>query len=118
VKRTYDSYRKKYFLDHEAYEGHVKTPPTSSELRWRFLPETSSILGETTFDEDEQPYDIALNRALLHWPDMMKITLLHEMTHMRIGLSYMCLSATKKKVAPPAWKAETTRLAALGAPLL
>jgi hypothetical protein len=111
-------YRKRYFMD-----GHETVPPLSKDVRWSWLPHTSPDLAETVWDTDLHVYDVAINEALRHWPDMMKITLLHELTHCRLGPGVKCQSACKRRKdgsgrANPIWSREAARLAALGAPLL
>ena len=114
----YDRFRKKYFLDDEARAGVVNTPPLARDLRWSWMSEKSVYLAETVFDVDNHPYDIAFNVALQTWPDLLKTVILHELTHMRLGLKYKCPSMTKKQRASKRWRTEMVRLAAMGAPLL
>jgi hypothetical protein len=118
VKAKYTIYRRNYFLDHQASTGEVRTPPTAKELRWVWLPEKSPDLAETVWDDDDNVFDIAINLSLLYWPDMLKVTLLHELTHMRLGPDIKCPSMVKGNRAQPAWTREMVRLANLGAPLL
>ena len=112
VRQTWDTYRKRYFLDGE------RVPPLSHEVRWIWLPTGSPDLGETTWDDDNQVCDEALNSGLLLWPDLLKITLLHELTHCRLGPGVQCPSMGKRKRMTAVWRKEQERLAALGAPLL
>jgi hypothetical protein len=112
VQRTYDMFRRRYFLDGE------RCPPLAKDIEWAWHPELSGDLGVTTWDHDEDPESVTLNHALRHWPDMLKVTILHEMTHMRLGVDSRCPSMAKNKSAQPTWTREMTRLASLGAPLL
>jgi len=114
---TYNRLRRLYFL-RDLENPDVGVPPTAGKLCWSWIPGTSRAAGVTHFDEDGDPESIELNEDLRHWPNLMRIVLLHELTHMRLGSLVACPSDMKRKVVPPKWKVEQTRLAALGAPLL
>jgi hypothetical protein len=109
VQETYDSLRKRYFLNGPNIPA--------NKLRWSWLSEASTLLAATCFDADDDPESMELNLVLRKLPTLMRVTLLHELTHIRLGPDVPCPSLTKKRV-PDAWKRETVRLASLGAPLL
>ena len=109
----YDRFRKRYYMD-----GLGKPLPLAKELRWGWLPYNSNSAGITHFDEDDEPDLIELNEGLSDWTSLLKLTLLHEMSHIRLGVDVPCPSVTRNRRILPAWKEETIRLAGLGAPLL
>lgn len=116
VQDLYDRLRKRYFMD-AAPPLHV--PPPASELRWGWIPETSGALGETEFDEDGEPELIRLSHRE-RGRTIVRGTLLHEMTHMRLGPAAACGSTPGRhglRVLPAgsAWRQEAERLVALGA---
>lgn len=116
VRAMYDSLRRRFFLD---AAPPLRVPPPSAELRWGWLPESSGALGETQFDEDGDPEMIRVafydrSRTILRG------TLLHEMTHMRLGAEYACGSGTRRHgmrtlPASSMWRQEALRLVQLGA---
>lgn len=117
VKKIWDSYRKKYFMD-----GQGRVPPLAKNLRWSWLPFGSSIAGVTHFDVDDEPESIELNEGLRNWPHELRRVILHELTHCRLGPKLECPSTGASVLTglpvPATWRDETVRLAALGAPLL
>ena len=113
ARACYDRLRKRYFMD-----GQGITPPLGKELRWVWLPVGSPFRGAVLFDQEGHPHTLELNMGLLEWPGLLRTTLLHELTHIRLGPTYACPSETRNSRVPAAWKKEAIRLAALGAPLL
>lgn len=121
VRELYDSLRKRFFQDAAALApgSALHIPPKSDELRWGWLPESSGALGETRFDEDDEPEMI----RLAHYDRCRSIirgTLLHEMTHIRLGPKANCGSGVgrhgiRAMPAGSAWREEALRLAAIGA---
>lgn len=112
----YDRLRKRYFLD--APEP-LRVPPFAAELRWAWLPDNSDALAETMFDEDRDPFEVRLNHKFSRYT-IVRLSLLHELTHMRIGFDYSCggISHRWEGLRIPRssqWRVETIRLATLGA---
>ena len=115
-QQLYDRLRKRYFLD-GGETLHV--PPLAAELRWAWLPENSDSLAQTEFDVDGDPYEVRLSHKDA-CPSIIRICLLHELTHIRLGLSYSCGGVSHRwkgmRIAKSSqWRAETLRLATLGA---
>ncbi len=112
---AYDTLRKRYYLD-----GLGRVPPPSSALRISWIKESSPTLAVTHFDDDDgepiEPESLEVNLVCRTVPDLMRRVLLHELSHMRLGKDVRC--STDAGPLSPAWRAETVRLAALGAPLL
>jgi len=117
AKQIYDRLRKRYFLD---ATPPLHLPPAADELRWLWLPANSGNLGETTFDEDGDPEAVALDPMLRESRKLLKLILLHEMTHMRLGSKYSCGGFSHRWSGAriprsSQWFGETVRLAEAGA---
>lgn len=118
----YDQLRKRYFLD---ADGALHIPPPASELRWGWLssvgPE-SDALAITKWDEDGEPDELYLSAKDAR-RTIIRTSLLHELTHMRLGPDVSCgrwhqsPTGGGKTVVPygSAWQKEAVRLASLGA---
>lgn len=105
VRRIYSRLRAKYFMDGE------RIPPVPEALIWRWV-ESNTAHAWTMFDlsdRDHDPYELALDVELAGSPRLLRMCLLHELTHMRLGPSVLCAPAGKK------WKQEIRRLANIGA---
>jgi len=119
VRRTYDALRLRYFhVDPRPYPVHDL--PLAKELRWYWLPANSDALGMTTFDEEGDPEDVGLHTMLRPSPRLLRQTLLHEMTHMRLGPGSSCGGWSHAWAGPripraSAWYQETVRLVELRA---
>ena len=114
VKTTWNKQRRLYFLD-----GGGRAVPLAKDLSWSWLPFASQFSGVTTFGADNEPETIELNEGLRSWPGLLRSTLLHEATHIRLGPGVACPSTNNARLAvPAAWKAEALRLVELGACLL
>ncbi len=111
LRIAYDSLRRRYY-----FGGLGKTPPSSTELRFSWLPENSPDLGVTHFDDDDDPESVEVNLLCRIAPKLMRTVLLHELSHMYLGREVKC--PTERWPMSPEWRAETIRLAGLGAPLL
>lgn len=114
VRDWYTKYRKKYYADPGP---HHKLPP-AKDIDFTWLPEGSRYNGVTTFDEDGDPISIDFNSMLKDNGSLLKVVLLHEMSHIRLGPEVKCPSSAKKGRVPMKWRDEQVRLAVLGAPLL
>ncbi len=122
VQVLYDSLRRRFFMDADALApgSRLHVPPPASELRWGWLPATSGALGQTDWDQvDGDPETV----RLAHYDrsrSVIRATLLHELTHMRLGYASNCGSAVGRHGmrTPPAgspWRREAVRLATVGA---
>jgi hypothetical protein len=117
AKRLYMNLRKKYFLDAVA-PFHV--PPKAEDLEWDILPPNSDAMAVTDFTDNGTPYRLRLSEWLMRSYTVTRQVLLHEMTHMRLGVRYVCGAWSDNwkgaRVARgSAWHKEAERLAALGA---
>jgi len=115
-QQLYDRLRVRYFLD--AHEP-LHIPPPAAELRWVWLPDNSDALAETVFDEDDDPYEVRLSHKDARY-SVIRPSLLHELTHMRIGSRLSCGGISHAWTGvrikrSSMWHAETVRLAGLGA---
>lgn len=72
----------------------------------------SSLLAVTHFDEDEDAESVGILPFQRRARAVMTTSLLHELTHMRLGPRVGCNNGGRT------WTEETVRLALLGAPLL
>jgi hypothetical protein len=115
VKATWNKHRRLYFSD-----GEGRPVPLAKDLGWVWLAVGSQYAATTQFDADDDPVTVELNEGLRSWPALMRTTLLHEATHIRLGPDVACPSgAVEVRLAvPPLWKAEAARLVSLGACLL
>lgn len=116
AKRMYDELRLKFFMDAETP---LHIPPVASELFWGWLPDNSDAIAETQF-EDGEPTQIRLNEKMCRWRSIARETLLHELTHIRLGCRYSCggysHAWTGSRInSSMAWHRETVRLANIGA---
>lgn len=105
----YEWSRKKYFSD-----GHARPVPPASDLTWAWLPEGSPNLAVTEFDPDGDPVMLSLHPLLTRSGRLLRHTLLHEQTHMRLGAKVGGCSYPQSK----RWQREALRLLELGADLL
>lgn len=118
VRAGYDRLRTRYFID---AERPLRIPPTAAGLRWSWLPANSDAIAETIFDEDGDPEELRLNPKYADRWTLVRPTLLHELTHMRLGQVPSCGAFSHPAKGVPriarssAWHRETLRLAALGA---
>ena len=108
VHRLYERLRQQFFMD---AAPPLRIPPPATEIRWYWLPSGSGLWGCTYFDHEKDPDAIGLCEDLRHSRKFMRLILLHEMTHIR-NPKLGCWHTSR------AWKAETLRLAQLGAPIL
>lgn len=102
VRKEYDRLRKKYFV------GFEQVPP-SKELRWKWMARDHHELGHTWFDDGGDPFEIGINLLCLSIARVLGFTLLHEMTHMKLGTGPECSPHSQP------WCGEVDRLSALGA---
>lgn len=120
IRKGYDRLRLRYFTD---APPPLHVPPPARELRWAWLPDNSDAMAETLFDEDNDPFELRIRHR---WADrwtVLKPTLLHELTHIRLGPQYSCGGWRRvgHKWSGPRisrssrWHAETLRLVAAGA---
>ena len=114
IIKFYDRLRLKYFMD---AEPPMHTPPPATELQFVWTKPEAPVLGATTFDEENDPYLIELNPTFAVYA-IVRETLLHEMTHMRLYPQSFA-SCGAKGIAPSRlWIEEAVRLARLGAVIL
>lgn len=114
IAACWDRMRRRYFLD---AEDPLKVPPLAKEITIYWLPPESPYLGLTEFDEDEDAESLGVSPLVYYSQTHARALILHELTHARdhrIGgkSDSGCMGKGK------AWRKETLRLAALGAPLL
>jgi len=117
MRRGYDRLRKRYFLD---APPPLNVPPLAKDLIFEWLPENSDALAQTNFDEEYIPRRIRFRRRHNDVWTLARISLLHEMTHMRLGplpscgaFSHAWAGARIKRSS--LWHMETVRLAKAGA---
>lgn len=122
VRELYDSLRRRYFLDAEALAPGttLHVPPKAEELRWGWLPSNSGALGMTDWDQEDGDPEMI---RLAHYDrsrSVIRATLLHELTHIRLGYASNCGSVVGRHglrtlPATSAWRREALRLVQLGA---
>lgn len=121
LRKGYDRLRQRYFMD---APPPLHVPPAAKELQWGWLPENTDAVGETFFDEDGDPFLLRLKRRYNDRWTLARPTLLHELTHMRLGPAYSCGAWREfnhrwqyAPVIPKTskWHEETLRLVQLGA---
>ena len=112
----YDDLRANFFMD---AEPPLFIPPVAADLQWGWLPDNSDAVAETLF-EDGEPALIRLNEKLCRWRSITRETLLHELTHIRLGPRYSCGGYShawtgSRVTSSMRWHRETVRLATAGA---
>jgi len=112
TRALYDRLRLRYFMD---AEPPLRVPPPSSAIRWLWVSERGPNHAVTHFDPEEDPHTVELALDLRRSWRHLRLTLLHELTHMRDPRAG-CGSRGGRPGAR--WLREQARLAALGAPLL
>jgi hypothetical protein len=114
--RIYDRLRLRYFMD---AEPPLHVPPPAAELVWSCLPDNTDAIAQTDFDEEGDPEGLRLNAKFMRYT-IARETLLHELTHMRLGPVPSCGGSSHawsgaRVSRSMAWHHETVRLAQAGA---
>lgn len=123
IQAGFNRLRRRYFLD-AGPPLHI--PPLASEFRWGWLPANSDAVAETLFDEDGDAEELRLAPQYADRWSILRTTLLHELTHMRLGVNLPRYPGPScgawhpgaklpKIAASSVWRRETLRLASLGA---
>jgi hypothetical protein len=110
--------RARYFLH---AEEPLRVPPVASDLIWYWLPSGSPWHACTEFDEEHDAFSVGLNVDLRRSWGFLVTSLLHELTHMRVysvAPGQVCGHGRGRPIRSRIWRAETARLACLGAPIL
>lgn len=109
IQGFYDHLRKRFFIEIPGSPFFV--PPTSAALDWEWIGERTASVAETVF-RDGVPFLVRMRQRRARVD--IRADLLHEMTHMRLGIDSAKSCIRPSKI----WKAEQMRLAKLGAKLL
>lgn len=114
--RIYDRLRSRYFL---CATPPLHIPPPASEIQFSWLPDNSDALAQTSFDEDEEPFEMRFNSKFFRYCIAYE-TILHELTHIRLGPRPSCGAFSHawrggRVARSMAWHRETVRLANAGA---
>ena len=118
LARIYTQLRARYFLDAEAGSA-LHVPPPANEITFSWLPDNSDSIALTTFDEDDDPFEMRFNSKFMRYT-IAREAVLHELTHIRLGVGPSCGGFSHAwsgaRVGPSmAWHRETVRLAQAGA---
>jgi len=116
LARLYTQLRARYFMD-AALPLHI--PPPSTEIKFSWLPENTDAIAMTTFDEDDDPFEMRFNSKLMKYC-IARESMLHELTHIRLGVRASCGGHSHawsgaRIARSMAWHRETLRLAQAGA---
>jgi hypothetical protein len=105
IHASYERLRERYYL---LADGEWRVPPKSTEFRWAWTRDLT-VWGQTHFDEEGDPHLLELSPRVRGYGGLTRGTLLHELSHMRLGPTVNCNHRDKK------WRAEVVRLAVAGA---
>lgn len=104
IHASFDRFRTRYYM---LAEPPLRVPPKASAIRWAWMA-SNSALAWTHFDEDGDPEFVELHPRMQPVPFVMRLVLLHELSHMR-NPKASCSHRDRW------WREETRRLAVLGA---